>query len=251
MATAKRFQDKVAIVTGGAGGIGQATALGLVAEGAKVVIVDLTPKGEEVAAKIRQDGGDALFIQTDVSKAESVQKAVKKTIDSYGQIDILINNAGITRDNILMMMTEEEWDLVLKVNLFSVYHCSKAVVRQMMRKRYGRIVNLASVVGVAGQAGQTNYAASKAGIIGFTKSLAKEVGSRNITVNAVAPGFIKTALTDVLPKEMVELSIKNTPLSRLGEVEDVAKAILFLASDEAAFITGHVLTVDGGLFMQS
>jgi 3-oxoacyl-[acyl-carrier protein] reductase len=251
MATAKRFQDKVAIVTGGAGGIGQATALGLVAEGAKVVILDLTPKGEEVAAKIRQDGGDALFIQTDVSKAESVQKAVKKTIDSYGQIDILINNAGITRDNILMMMTEEEWDLVLKVNLFSVYHCSKAVVRQMMRKRYGRIVNLASVVGVAGQAGQTNYAASKAGIIGFTKSLAKEVGSRNITVNAVAPGFIKTALTDVLPKEMVELSIKNTPLSRLGEVEDVAKAILFLASDEAAFITGHVLTVDGGLFMQS
>ena len=251
MATSKRFQDKVAIVTGGAGGIGQATALGLVAEGAKVVILDLTPKGEEVAAKIRQDGGDALFIQTDVSKAESVQKAVKKTIDSYGQIDILINNAGITRDNILMMMTEEEWDLVLKVNLFSVYHCSKAVVRQMMRKRYGRIVNLASVVGVAGQAGQTNYAASKAGIIGFTKSLAKEVGSRNITVNAVAPGFIKTALTDVLPKEMVELSIKNTPLSRLGEVEDVAKAILFLASDEAAFITGHVLTVDGGLFMQS
>jgi 3-oxoacyl-[acyl-carrier protein] reductase len=248
--TTKRFQDKVAMVTGGAAGIGQATALGLAREGAKLVILDLTPKGEEVAAKIRQDGGEALFIQTDVSKAESVQAAVKQTIDSYGQIDILINNAGITRDNIIMMMSEEEWELVLRVNLFSTFHCSKTVVRQMMKKRYGRIVNVASVVGLAGQAGQTNYAASKAGIIGFTKSLAKEVGSRNITVNAVAPGFIKTALTDVLPKELVEASIKATPLGRLGEVEDVAKAILFLVSDDAAFITGHILTVDGGMVMQ-
>jgi 3-oxoacyl-[acyl-carrier protein] reductase len=248
--TTKRFQDKVAMVTGGAAGIGQATALGLAREGAKLVILDLTPKGEEVAAKIRQDGGEALFIQTDVSKAESVQAAVKQAIDSYGQIDILINNAGITRDNIIMMMSEEEWELVLRVNLFSTFHCSKTVVRQMMKKRYGRIVNVASVVGLAGQAGQTNYAASKAGIIGFTKSLAKEVGSRNITVNAVAPGFIKTALTDVLPKELVEASVKATPLGRLGEVEDVAKAILFLVSDDAAFITGHILTVDGGMVMQ-
>lgn len=248
--TTKRFQDKVAMVTGGAAGIGQATALGLAREGAKVIILDLTPKGEEVAAKIRQDGGEALFIQTDVSKAEPVQAAVKQAIDSYGQIDILINNAGTTRDNIIMMMSEEEWELVLRVNLFSTFHCSKAVVRQMMKKRSGRIVNVASVVGLAGQAGQTNYAASKAGIIGFTKSLAKEVGSRNITVNAVAPGFIKTALTDVLPKELVEASIKATPLGRLGEVEDVAKAILFLASDAAAFITGHILTVDGGMVMQ-
>jgi 3-oxoacyl-[acyl-carrier protein] reductase len=250
MTTTKRFQNKVAMVTGGAAGIGQATALGLAREGAKLVILDLTPKGEEVAAKIRQDGGEVLFIQTDVSKAESVQAAVKQVIDSYGQIDILINNAGITRDNIIMMMSEEEWELVLRVNLFSTFHCSKTVVRQMMKKRYGRIVNVASVVGLAGQAGQTNYAASKAGIIGFTKSLAKEVGSRNITVNAVAPGFIKTALTDVLPKELVEASIKATPLGRLGEVEDVAKAILFLVSDDAAFITGHILTVDGGMVMQ-
>jgi 3-oxoacyl-[acyl-carrier protein] reductase len=250
MTTAKRFQDKVAMVTGGASGIGLATVLGLSSEGAKLVILDMTPKGEEVAAKIRQDGGEALFIQTDVSKAEAVQSAVKQAIDSYGQIDILINNAGITRDNIIMMMSEEEWELVLRVNLFSTFHCSKAVVRHMMKKRRGRIINVASVVGLAGQAGQTNYAASKAGIIGFTKSLAKEVGSRNITVNAVAPGFIKTALTDVLPKELVEASIKATPLGRLGEVEDVAKAILFLASDDAAFITGHILTVDGGMVMQ-
>jgi 3-oxoacyl-[acyl-carrier protein] reductase len=250
MTTAKRFQDKVAMVTGGAAGIGQATALAFASEGAKVVILDLAAKGEEVAEKIKQDGGDAFFIQTNVSNSDEVQAAVKTAIDTYGQIDILVNNAGITRDNLIMKMKDEDWELVLRVNLFSTYHCSKAVVRPMMRKRYGRIINVASVVGLAGQAGQTNYAASKAGIIGFTKSLAKEVGSRNITVNAIAPGFIKTALTDVLPEEMVKAAIENTPLGRLGEVEDVAKAVLFLASDDAAFITGQVLTVDGGLVMQ-
>ena len=250
MTTARRFEEKVAIVTGGANGIGQATVSAFAQEGAKVLIVDLAARGEEVAAQIKQDGGDALFFKADVSNPDDVQAMVKQAIDTYGQIDILVNNAGITRDNLIMKMKEDEWDLVLKVNLFSVYHCSKAVIRPMMRKRYGRIVNLASVVGLAGQAGQTNYAASKAGIIGFTKSLAKEVGSRNITVNAVAPGFIKTALTDVLPAEMVQASIENTPLGRLGEVEDVARAILFLASDDAAFITGQILTVDGGLVMQ-
>ena len=250
MTTANRFQDKVAIVTGGASGIGQATVLAFAREGAKVAIFDLAAAGEEVAEKIRQEGGEALFVQTNVSKADEVQAAFKAVIDTYGQIDILVNNAGITRDKLIMTMKEEDWDLVLKVNLFSTYHCSKAVIRPMMKKRYGRIINVASVVGLAGQAGQTNYAASKAGIIGFTKSLAKEVGSRNITVNAVAPGFIKTALTEVLPKEQVEATIEYTPLGRLGEVEDVAKAILFLASDDAAFITGQVLTVDGGLIMQ-
>jgi 3-oxoacyl-[acyl-carrier protein] reductase len=250
MTTANRFQDKVAIVTGGASGIGQATVLAFAREGAKVVIFDLAAAGEEVAEKIRQEGGEALFVQTNVANADEVQAAFKTAIDTYGQIDILVNNAGITRDKLIMTMKEEDWDLVLKVNLFSTYHCSKAVIRPMMKKRYGRIINVASVVGLAGQAGQTNYAASKAGIIGFTKSLAKEVGSRNITVNAVAPGFIKTVLTDVLPEEMVQASIDNTPLGRLGEVEDVAKAILFLASDDAAFITGHILTVDGGLVMQ-
>jgi 3-oxoacyl-[acyl-carrier protein] reductase len=250
MTTAKRFENKVAMVTGGAAGIGQATALAFASEGAKVVILDLAAKGEEVAEKIKQNGGDAFFIQTNVSVSEEVQAAVKTAIDTFGQIDILVNNAGITRDNLIMKMKEEDWELVLRVNLSSTYHCSKAVVRPMMKKRYGRIINVASVVGLAGQAGQTNYAASKAGIIGFTKSLAKEVGSRNITVNAIAPGFIKTALTDVLPKEMVEATIENTPLGRLGEVEDVAKAILFFASDDASFITGQVLTVDGGLVMQ-
>jgi 3-oxoacyl-[acyl-carrier protein] reductase len=250
MTTAKRFENKVVMITGGAAGIGQATALGFAREGAKVVILDLAARGEEVAEKIKQDGGDALFIQANVSVSDEVQAAIKTAIDTYGQIDILVNNAGITRDNLIMKMKEEDWELVLRVNLFSTYHCSKAVIRPMMKKRYGRIVNVASVVGLAGQAGQTNYAASKAGIIGFTKSLAKEVGSRNITVNAVAPGFIKTALTEVLPKEQVEATIEYTPLGRLGEVEDIAKAILFLASDDAAFITGQVLTVDGGLIMQ-
>lgn len=250
MITTKRFQDKVALVTGGAAGIGQATALAFANEGANVVIFDMAASGAEVADKIKQNGGEALFIQTDVSDFEAVQAAVKTTIDTYGQIDILINNAGTTRDALIMKMKDEEWDLVLKVNLYSTYHCSKAVVRPMMKKRSGRIINIASVVGLAGQAGQTNYAASKAGIIGFTKSLAKEVGSRNITVNAIAPGFIRTALTDVLPKEMVQATIDNTPLGRLGDVEDVAKAILFLASDEASFITGQVLAVDGGLVMQ-
>ncbi|MBN1991618.1 MAG: 3-oxoacyl-[acyl-carrier-protein] reductase [Anaerolineae bacterium] len=250
MTTTKRFQNKVAIVTGGANGIGQAAVSAFAREGARVVIVDLAARGEEVAAKIKQDGGEALFVQTNVSNADEVQAMVKTVIDTHGQIDILVNNAGITRDNLIMTMKEDDWDLVLKVNLYSVYHCSKAVIRPMMKKRYGRIINMASVVGLAGQVGQTNYAASKAGIIGLTKSLAKEVGSRNITVNAIAPGFIKTQLTDVLPPEMVQASIDNTPLGRLGEVEDVANAILFFASGEAAFITGQVLAVDGGLVMQ-
>ncbi|MBN1217387.1 MAG: 3-oxoacyl-[acyl-carrier-protein] reductase [Anaerolineae bacterium] len=250
MTTTNRFQDKVVIVTGGANGIGQATMLGFAQEGARVVIVDLADRGEAVAGQINKDGGNALFIKADVSNADQVQSLVNTTLDKYGQIDILINNAGITRDNLIMKMKEDDWNLVLRVNLSSVYQCSRAVVRPMMKKRYGRIINLTSVVGLAGQSGQTNYAASKAGIIGFTKSLAKEVGSRNITVNAVAPGFIKTQLTDVLPAEMVQTTVQNTPLGRLGEVEDVAKAIWFLASDDAAFITGQVLTVDGGLVMQ-
>jgi 3-oxoacyl-[acyl-carrier protein] reductase len=251
MTETKRFQDKVALVTGGAAGIGRATALAFVREGAKVVIFDLAASGEEVAEKIRQDGGDALFVQTDVSDFGKVQAAAKTAIDTYGQIDILVNNAGTTRDALLMKMKDEEWDLVLKVNLFSTYYCSKAVIRSMMKKRAGRIINISSVVGQAGQAGQTNYAASKAGIIGFTKSLAKEVGSRNITVNAIAPGFIRTALTDTeVMKKMEQTTIENTPLGRLGDVEDVANAVLFLASDEASFITGQVLGIDGGLVMQ-
>jgi 3-oxoacyl-[acyl-carrier protein] reductase len=210
-----------------------------------------SPDGAEaVAADIRAAGGQALVIQADVSLSNEAQRLIKETIDTYGQIDILVNNAGTTRDKLIMQMKEEDWDLVLQTNLSSVYHCSKAVIRPMMKKRSGRIINVTSVVGLAGQAGQTNYAASKAGIIGFTKSLAREVGSRNITVNAVAPGYIPTALTNVLPEEQTQSIVQNTPLGRMGTLEDVAAAVMFLVSDEASFITGQVLSVDGGLVMQ-
>jgi 3-oxoacyl-[acyl-carrier protein] reductase len=224
----------------------------LAAQGAKVVVNHRhsSEAAEAVLTEIKEKGGEAIVIQADVGQSVEAQRLVKETIDTYGQIDILVNNAGITRDTLLMTMKDEDWDLVLKTNLSSTYYCSKAAVRPMMKKRSGRIINITSVVGLAGQAGQTNYAASKAGIVGFTKSLAKEIGSRNITVNAIAPGFIPTALTEVLSEEMMRSVIANTPLGRLGAVEDVANAVLFLASDEAAFITGQVLTIDGGLIMQ-
>ena len=205
---------------------------------------------DDVAHEIRINGGEVIVIQADVAQIDEAQRLIKESIDTYGQIDILVNNAGTTRDKLIMMMKEEDWDVVLQTNLSSVYYCSKAVVRPMMKQRKGRIINITSVVGLAGQAGQTNYAASKAGIIGFTKSLAKEVGSRNITVNAVAPGYVPTTLTNVLPEEQTQSILENTPLGRMGTLEDVAVAVLFLASDEASFITGQVLTVDGGLVMQ-
>lgn len=245
------LSGKVAVVTGSSRGIGAGIAEALAGQGAQVVINhrDSAAGAEEVATAIKSTGGEATVIQADVSQSAEAQRLIKTSIDTYGQIDILVNNAGTTRDMIVMMMKDEDWDLVLRSNLSSVYYCSKAAVRPMMKKRTGRIINITSIVGLAGQAGQTNYAASKAGIIGFTKSLAREVGSRNITVNAVAPGFIPTALTDVLTDEMKETTIQNTPLGRLGTVGDVANAVAFLASDEAAFITGQVLTVDGGLVM--
>lgn len=244
--------DKVAIVTGSSRGIGAAIAKALAVQGAKVVINhrNSAEDAEKTASEIAEVGGEVKIIQADVSDSDESHKLVKETIDTYGQIDILVNNAGTTRDTLIMTMKEADWDLVLQTNLNSTFYCSKAVVRPMMKKRRGRIINITSVVGLAGQAGQTNYAASKAGIVGFTKSLAKEVGSRNITVNAVAPGFIPTALTDVLPEEMMEQVKQNTPLGRLGSVEEVASAVVYLASDEAAFVTGQVLSVDGGLVMQ-
>jgi len=246
------LSNKVAIVTGSSRGIGAGIAKVLASCGAKMVVNHRSSAedAEAVAVAIRNDGGEATVIQADVSESSEAQELVKKSIDTYGQIDILVNNAGTTRDTLIMTMKDQDWDLVLQTNLSSTYYCSKAVIRPMMKKRRGRIINITSVVGLAGQAGQTNYAASKAGIVGFTRSLAKEVGSRNITVNAIAPGFIPTALTDVLPDEAIQAVITNTPLGRLGSVEDVANATLFLASDEAAFITGQVLTVDGGLVMQ-
>jgi 3-oxoacyl-[acyl-carrier protein] reductase len=246
------LSGKVAVVTGSSRGIGAAIAKVLAAQGAKVVVNhrNSPAAAEEVVTAIKASGGEAIIIQADVAQSGEAQRLIKDTIDTYGQIDILVNNAGTTRDTLIMMMKDEDWNLVLQTNLFSTFYCSKAATRPMMKKRSGRIINITSVVGLAGQAGQTNYAASKAGIIGFTKALAREVGSRNITVNAIAPGFVPTALTEVLPEEMIKSTVANTPLGRLGTAEEVAYAVLFLASDEAAFITGQVLTVDGGLVMQ-
>ena len=243
---------KSAIVTGASRGIGRAIAIDLAARGASVVVNYNSSESaaQEVLSAITAAGGKAIAVRGDVSRLEEANAVIKAAIDAYGKVDILVNNAGTTRDTLLMTMKEEDWDTVIDTDLKSVYHCSKAVVRSMIRQRSGRIINIASVVGLSGQAGQSNYAAAKAGVIGFTKSLAREVGSRGITVNAVAPGFIPTALTNVLTDEQKENAIKMTPLGRFGKPEEVAYAVSFLASDEAAFITGAVLSVDGGLVMQ-
>jgi 3-oxoacyl-[acyl-carrier protein] reductase len=202
----------------------------------------------EVITSIEAGGGTAIAVQADVSDFAAAQQLVKTTLDSFGQVDILVNNAGTTRDKLLLMMKETDWDIVLETNLKSVFNCCKAVARPMLRrKKGGRIINITSVVGLVGQAGQANYAASKAGMIGVTKSLARELGSRQITVNAIAPGFFPTALTDVLSDEMVEKALEMIPLGRLGELQEVADLTSFLASDKAAYITGEVIRVDGGL----
>ncbi len=246
------LKDKVAVVTGASRGIGRGIALRLAQEGCKVVVNynRSAEAAQSVVDTIREQGGEAIAIQADVSDYQQAQRLIKETLKAFGRVDILVNNAGTTRDQLLLMMKEADWDLVINTNLKSCFNVTKAALRSMMKQRYGRIINITSVVGLAGQAGQSNYAASKAGIIGFTKSLAKEIGSRNITVNAVAPGYIPTDLTNVLPEEMVKEMIALTPLGRAGTVEDVAAAVAFLASDDASFITGHVLTVDGGLVMQ-
>jgi 3-oxoacyl-[acyl-carrier protein] reductase len=243
--------DKIAVVTGGAQGIGKAVAETLARCGANVVVADLqVEKAEAVAQEIAADTGNkAIAVQVDVSDSESAQAMIDAVTAEFDRVDILVNNAGITRDNLIMRMSESEFDLVININLKGAFNCTRAVIRKMMKQRSGHIINMASVSGVTGQAGQTNYSSSKAGLIGFTKALAKEVGSRGITVNAVAPGFIETALTVDLPEEIKEMGIKLTPLGRFGQPQDVANAVAFLASDEAAFITGEVLTVDGGLVM--
>ncbi len=246
------FNGKVAIVTGGSRGLGRGIAIELGKRGAKVVVNyhANADAASEVVQLVRDAGSEALAIQSDVSQYDAAQRLIKAATEFGGRLDILVNNAGTTRDMLLAMMPEADWDLVIATNLKSAYNCSKAALKPMMRQKYGRIVNITSVAGLAGNPGQTNYSASKAGLIGFTKSLAKEIGGRNITVNAVAPGFVPTDLTSTMPKNLLDEAIKMTPLGRLGTIEDVAYAVTFLASDEAAYITGHVLSVDGGLAMQ-
>jgi len=247
-----RLTDKVAVITGAAQGIGKAIAETLAQRGAHVVIADIKlEKAEATAQAIAAGTGRrAIAVQCNVTDNESAKALIDRTLEEFGRIDILINNAGTTRDNLIMRISEADRDLVLDINLKGTFNCSKAAVRPMMKQRAGRIVNISSVSGLAGQAGQTNYSSSKAGLIGFTKALAREVGSRGITVNAVAPGFIETDLTKDLPAELKEMAIKNTPLGRWGVPQDVANAVVFLVSDDAAFITGQVLSVDGGMVMQ-
>lgn len=245
------LSNKVALVTGSSSGIGAAIAKELAASGAAVAIHyrGNADGAKTVADDIRNHGGKCELFQADVSNTEQAAELIKKVQESFGGLDILINNAGTTRDTLLLSMKEEEWDAVISTNLKSVYAVSRAALRGMIKKRWGRIINITSVVGITGQAGQSNYAASKAGIIGFTKSLAREVASRNITVNAVAPGFIPTALTDVLNEEQRAKIISETPLGRMGTPEEVAWAVAFLAAERSGFITGQVMTVDGGLVM--
>lgn len=243
------LKQKAAVITGASRGIGRAIALELARRGARVV-VNYNRSAEaatEVVRAIEQAGGQATAVQADVSDFEQASHLIETAIDAYGQIDILVNNAGITRDQLLMRMKEQDWDDVIRINLKSAFNCCKAAARPMLKKRQGRIINITSIVGVVGQAGQTNYAASKAGLIGFTKSLAKELGPRNITVNCVAPGFVPTDLTMEQPEEWKTQIVEATPLRRMGQPEEIAYAVAFLASDEAAFITGETLSVDGGL----
>lgn len=245
------LDGKTALVTGASRGIGRAIALRLAAEGASVAInyAGNTAKAEETKAAIEAAGGKAALFQADVSDSAKVEQMVAAVTEAFGTIDILVNNAGITRDGLLMRMKEEDFDAVLDTNLKGIFHVTKAVSKLMMKKRAGRIVNMASVVGIMGNAGQTNYAAAKAGVIGFTKSAAREFAARGITVNAVAPGFIATDMTAAMPEKAKEATLAAIPLRRMGEPEDVANAVAFLVSDQASYITGQVVKVDGGMVM--
>ena len=246
-----KLTGKSAIVTGASRGIGRAIAIALAKEGAKVAVnfAGSEDKAAETVRMIKEAGGEAFAVRASVSSQEDVKQLVSETMERFSSVDILVNNAGITKDNLLMRMKEEEWDDVLSTNLKGVFLCTKAVARPMMKKRSGTIVNLASVVGVAGNAGQANYGAAKAGVIGLTKTAAKELAARGIRVNAVAPGFITTDMTDKLPEDVKEGMLAQIPLGKLGDPEHVARAVVFLASDDSEYITGQTLHVDGGMVM--
>ncbi|NLY84836.1 MAG: 3-oxoacyl-[acyl-carrier-protein] reductase [Tissierellia bacterium] len=243
--------NKVALITGGSRGIGKEIALELARNGANVAItfVSNEVKAQEVIDEIGTLGIKAIAIKADVSKEEEVQQMIKKVEEEFESVDILVNNAGVTKDNLLIRMKEEEWDQVMNVNLKGTFLCTKAVSRMMMKKRYGKIINITSVVGITGNVGQGNYSASKAGVIGFTKSMARELASRGIRVNAVAPGFIETDMTDVLKEDIKEAMLKSIPLGNFGKPKDIANAVAFLASPKSDYITGQVINVNGGMFM--
>lgn len=245
------LEGKTALVTGASRGIGRAVAVALAAAGAKVAVnyAGNDAAAEETKAAIEAAGGAAILVKADIANREEVEEMVRQTVEAFGQIDILVNNAGITRDGLLMRMKDEDFDAVVNTNLKGVYYATKAVMKLMMKKRYGRIINMASVVGLTGNAGQANYAAAKAGVIGFSKTVAKELASRGITCNMVAPGLIATDMTKDLPEKAREAMMASIPLGRAGQPGDVAQAVLFLASDNASYITGQVINVDGGMVM--
>lgn len=245
------LEEKVAVVTGAGRGIGRGIALALAREGAMVVVNynGSAARAKEVVSTIEEGGGRAVSVQCDVSDFEAAKEFYANIVKEYGRIDILVNNAGITKDNLIMKMSEEEFQSVIQTNLAGTFHGVKFVSRPMMKQRGGRIINIASVAGVVGNMGQANYSASKAGVIGLTKSMAKELASRNITVNAIAPGFVETEMTDVLSDSVKEAAVATIPLGRFGQVEDIAETAVFLASDRAKYITGQVICVDGGIAM--
>ncbi len=244
------FAGRVALITGAGRGIGREVALKFAAEGADVAVADLTLEAaEDVAAEIRAMGVKSLALKVDVSSPEDALKMVTDTVEGLGKIDILVNNAGITKDKLMLRMEESDWDCVMSVNLKGAFNCTKAAARVMAKARYGRVINIASIVGLTGNAGQANYSASKAGLIGLTKTTAREFASRSITCNAVAPGFIDTAMTQAMPEKSRQALTAQIPLARLGSSDDVAEGVIFLASDKASYITGHVLSINGGMYM--